>query len=254
MKTRFAVNTWLQRRFRGQSRKRSVPGPQKYSAKIKISQSPSSTFSEEEQPCPPLRQIRGLPDPSMESIDEQMLRQRKVYDPTLPLPPLLALPLELQQAIIEILVDTSDPGLVELRGVNRYFHSIVTPAELHKHGLVLLERNCLKEADRLFAFLKPKDKLPCSLCLFLRPTSDFHWKSRQKALGSKWGHTRFCMDCGIKHGRFGGGNSIKVDNQGDNYRLVCYRCLEFLDQPPRFETCSEHRQRWYLRMRHNRVY
>lgn len=54
------------------------------------------------------------------------------------------------------------------------------------------------------------------------------------------------MDCGIKYRKFGAGNSVKVDNEGDNYRIVCSMCFGFLDQTPRFDSCPEHWQRWYL--------
>ena len=251
MKMRFPVNTWLHRRSKIKYRKRrkeSAAPPRQYG------RLPSATSSDNEQSCLSLEKYHGMSDARVESSSEKVAKPQKAYDHSLPLPPLLALPLELQQEIIEMLVNSSDPGLADLRGASRYLYSIVTPAELHRHGLVLLDRRFLKKADRLFAFLKLDNKLPCSLCQVLRPISDFHWKSRQKDLGSKRGHTRFCMDCGIKHGRFGGGNSIKVDNTGDNYRIVCSECLEFLDQPPRFEDCYEHHHRWYLRGRDDRVY
>lgn len=43
------------------------------------------------------------------------------------------------------------------------------------------------------------------------------------------------------------GTSVKVDKEGDNYRIVCSMCCEFLDQPPRLGGCPEHWLRRYLR-------
>ena len=39
------------------------------------------------------------------------------------------------------------------------------------------------------------------------------------------------MDCGIKHRKFRPGNSVKVDNEGDNYKTVCSYCWEFVNEP-----------------------
>ncbi len=75
--------------------------------------------------------------------------------------------------------------------------------------------------DRISETLKVHDKIPCSLCLFLLPAEDIHWTSRK---GSKRGYTRFC--------KYSSGDSIKVDNEGDNYRIACSICFDFLDQPP----------------------
>lgn len=120
--------------------------------------------------------------------------QRALNDPSIPLPPLLALPLELQQEIIVYLINDSGPGLSDLRGANKYFHSIITPVDLHKHAIALLGHRKLKTADSLFRYLQLEDELPCSLCLTLLPVELFHWNSRRKVLGSKRGHTRFCME------------------------------------------------------------
>lgn len=217
-----------------------------------------------------LRQFKGIVKEghvsSSTSLDDEQQNQLAIaskeqhpeppashYQPV-PLPPLLALPLELQQEIVSYLINSRGSELASLRGVNKYLYSIVTHEDLYKHALALLERKILKKADPLFKFLKLDDNLPCSLCLSLLPISKFHRNSRKKALGSKLGHTRFCMDCGIKHGRFGPGSSIKVGNKGDIFRIVCFTCLEFLDQPARFEGCSFHREKWYLRRMDNRVW
>ena len=174
------------------------------------------------------------------------------YDPSLPLPSLLALPLQLQQNIIQHLVESSGPELANLIHVNKYLSSIVTAANLYEHALYLLAHNLIKKADLLFAFLKVNDKLICSLCQFLLATSRFHWNARKIVPGSKSGHKRFCMDCAIKHRKFGADNSIKVDNEGDNYRIVFSCCFEFFDQPPGIPQpaglpyCPLHSRRWYL--------
>ncbi len=65
-------------------------------------------------------------------------------------------------------------------------------------------------------------------------------KQGKKALGHKLGHKRFCMDCVIKHRKFGGGNSIRVDDQADHYKVVCKECLEFLNEPAGFPRCYAH--------------
>lgn len=112
-------------------------------------------------------------------------------DPFLSLPRLLALPLELHQAVILYLTNSGDPGLADLRAVNRFFYSIITSDTLLDHGIALVAHRNLKTADRLFEVLEINDKLPCSLCLSLIPAERFHWNSRRKALGSKRGYTRF---------------------------------------------------------------
>lgn len=163
------------------------------------------------------------------------LKTSKLYDPILPLPPLLALPAALHQEIIQYLINSNGPELANLRGANRYFYSNITFVDLRQHGLALIEGAFLKKADRLFQYLRVDDQLPCSLCLSLLPISSFHWKSRNKLLGSKQAHTRYCMDCGIKHWKFGSGNHIKVDNEGDDYRIVCPKFSFFSTSHPNLE-------------------
>lgn len=154
----------------------------------------------------------------------------------------LALPVELHLQVILNLTHSIDPGLVSLREVNRYFQSIISSAHLHTWGTTLLENKQFKAADRLYGFLRVEGRLPCTLCQCLLPKEKFHMEARQgkKALGHKLGHKRFCMDCGIKHRKFGGGNSVKVDDQTDHYRTVCRHCLEFLDGPECIPYCRIH--------------
>lgn len=48
------------------------------------------------------------------------------------------------------------------------------------------------------------------------------------------------MDCGIKHRKFGAGNSVRVDDQTDHYKVVCRECLGFLDEPRDVPICLTH--------------
>lgn len=154
----------------------------------------------------------------------------------------LALPVELHLQVILNLAHSIDSGLLNLREVNRYFRSIIFPADLHIWGMTLLENKQFKAADHLYGFLRVEDQLPCTLCQCLLPKEKFHTQARQgkKALGHKLGHKRFCMNCGIKHRKFGGGNSVKVDDQTDHYKVVCRDCLEFLDEPEGIPNCRIH--------------
>lgn len=158
---------------------------------------------------------------------------------------LLALPTELHLQIILNLAHSIDSGLLKLREVNRYFRSIICPSDLHTWGITLLEQKQFKVADRLYGFMRIEDRLPCTLCQRLLSKDNFHMQARQgkKALGHRLGHTRFCMDCGILYRKFGGGNSVKVDDQTDHYRVVCSECLSFLDGPEGITNCRIH----YLR-------
>lgn len=154
----------------------------------------------------------------------------------------LALPIELHLQIILDLAHSVEPGLLALREVNRYLRSITIPADLHTWGTTLLRNKQFKAADRLYCFLRVDDRLPCTLCQCLLPKEKFHMQAKQgkKALGHKLGHKRFCMECGIRHQKFGGGNSVKVDDQSDHYKIVCRKCLEFLDEPEGVPHCLEH--------------
>lgn len=154
----------------------------------------------------------------------------------------LALPVELHLQIILNLAHSIDPGLLNLREVNRYFWSTISSSDLHTWGTTLLGNKQFKAADRLYVFLRVEDRLPCTLCQCLLPKENFHMQAKQgkKALGQKLGKTRFCMDCGIKHRKFGGGNSVKVDDQTDHYKVVCRDCLEFLDEPEGVPNCLSH--------------
>lgn len=100
--------------------------------------------------------------------------EHRALDLSIFLPRLLALPLEMQQEIILYLTNSGDPGLADLRAVNRYFYSIITHDKLLEHGIALVAHKKLKTADRLSEFLKVNDKLPCSLCLSLIPAERFH--------------------------------------------------------------------------------
>ena len=154
----------------------------------------------------------------------------------------LALPIELHLQIILNLAHSVESGLLALREVNRYLRSIIFPADFHTWGTTLLEDRQFKAADRLYCFLRIEDRLPCTLCQRLLPKEQFHMHAKQgkKALGHKLGHKRFCMDCGLKHRKFGGGNSVKVDDQSDHYKVICPVCLEFLNEPEGFAGCPEH--------------
>lgn len=159
-----------------------------------------------------------------------------------PLSSIHALPVELHLEIIQNLAHSTDPGLLDLREVSTYFRSIIELSDLFTWGTTLLQGREFKTADRLYAFLRVKDRLPCSLCQGLLPKERFHMQAKKgkKALGHKFGHTRFCIDCGIKHRKFGGANSVRVNNQSSFYRRVCSECFEFLDEPEGIPNCSVH--------------
>ena len=99
----------------------------------------------------------------------------------------LALPVELHLQIILNIAHSIDPGLVNLREVNKYFRSIISPADLHTWGTTLLKNKQFKVADRLYGFLGIEDRLPCTLCQCLLPVGRFHMQAKQgkKALGHK---------------------------------------------------------------------
>lgn len=103
------------------------------------------------------------------------------------LPSFLALPVELHLQIILNIAHSIDPGLVNLREVNKYFQSIVSPADLHTWGTTLLKNKQFKAADRLYGLLGVEDRLPCTLCQCLLPMERFHMQAKQgkKALGHK---------------------------------------------------------------------
>ena len=154
----------------------------------------------------------------------------------------LALPTELHLQIILNLAHSIESGLLKLREVNRHFRSIIFSSDLHTWGITLLEHKQFKAADHLYGFMRIEDHLPCTLCQRLLPKDHFHMQAKQgkKALGHKLGHTRFCMDCGIQYRKFGGGNSVKVDDQTDHYRVVCSECFSFLDGPEGVTNCDIH--------------
>ena len=158
---------------------------------------------------------------------------------------ILCLLFELHLQIIQNLAHSTDPGLLHLREVNTYFRSTIALTDLHTWGTTLLQGNKVKTADRLYGFLGVKDRLSCTLCQCLLPKERFHMQAKngKKALGHKLGHTRFCIDSGIKHRKFGIDNSVRVDNQTDHYNIVCRRSFEFLDEPEGFPNCFEHYRR-----------
>ena len=110
---------------------------------------------------------------------------------------ILSLPIELHQIILN-LSRSIDPGLLDLREVNKYFRSIISLTDAYTWGTTLLENKQFKAAERLYAFLRLEDRLPCTFCQCLLAKERFHMQARQgkKALGHKLGHKRFCMDCG----------------------------------------------------------
>lgn len=102
----------------------------------------------------------------------------------LSLPRLLALPFEIQEEIMIYLINSGDPGLGDLRVVNKYFYCVITHEHLRQHAVALIAHRKLTTTEHLKC-LKVDDQLPCSLSLSLLPTPMFLWNSRTKALGSK---------------------------------------------------------------------
>ena len=164
------------------------------------------------------QKISNLDDKQIKDLSTD---QQPMGSGSIALSSFLALPTELHFQIILNLAHSIESSLLELREVNRHFRSIISFSDLHTWGITLLENKQFKAADRLYGFMRIEDRLPCTLCQRLLPKNNFHMHAKQgkKALGHKLGHTRFCMDCGILYRKFGGGNSVKVDDQTDRTYL-----------------------------------
>jgi hypothetical protein len=129
---------------------------------------------------------------------------------------LLALPMELQKDIIDVL---DIPSKLALRITSRRFLSLIKPAT--HQDLVSAEKSAWAIRRGLYA---------CMDCIRLRPSRKFAdaMKKGPKGLNGKEPHKRFCIDCGLHTKpyttRYSPGAEIKVD--GKRY-VLCKDCRKY---------------------------
>ena len=132
---------------------------------------------------------------------------------------LLALPVELQKDIIELL---DIPSKLALRITSWQFSFLIKPPT--HQDLLAAERSTWAMARRLFA---------CQDCIRLRPSREFAdaMKKGPKGLNGKEPHKRFCIDCGLhpkpRTTRYSPGSEMEV--MGKRY-VICKFCRMYTSE------------------------
>ena len=127
---------------------------------------------------------------------------------TAPLPPLLALPLELKLQILTYLTDTKHCSLVILRRTHSSFRHIIPRDRITSSPRAIKTVQLVFAEDNL-SYLFPHDYYPCYFCFRALPGSKFDffytvhgqrygWKRRKVVSSNRGGifqGTRRCNDC-----------------------------------------------------------
>ncbi|KAL8634324.1 MAG: hypothetical protein Q9228_008082, partial [Teloschistes exilis] len=75
--------------------------------------------------------------------------------------------------------------------------------------------------------LVPPSHCVCYTCLHVLPTDEFADKSTRtpKGLGGKQAHKRFCINCGVRHGKYSPGSEVTVRGK-PGFICVCCQKLQ----------------------------
>lgn len=123
--------------------------------------------------------------------------------------PLLALPAEILQVIIDCNTESSWPTLAILRRTHRRFYNVITSELVRDKPSKLALQNQLQTLDVRFSYLLPPGHHPCLTCLRVKSSRSFadDFEIRKE---------RCCLECGIIGRKFSSERAIFI--QGVDYR------------------------------------
>ena len=159
---------------------------------------------------------------------------------------LLALPDDIILLTLHFCDDVSN---VALAWTCRKFYSVVSLPPLGTVDLLQIERwpqfdRAANAENHLKQALAGTDFFACYLCVRLRSASRFSnsmmrgrrgKRPESEIQGSDGRLSRFCIDCGIRYGRYKAGTTLQYGgawlgistSRGGGHGLVCLRCKQF---------------------------
>lgn len=128
--------------------------------------------------------------------------------------PLLALPLDIMQQIIDYLTECDVPMHAVLRRTHRCFYHIIHPSTVRDKPSEKLLRDQLRWAETQSPYLFPPDHYPCWQCLRVKPAQSFPDRSKDEEL-------RCCLKCGIEFHLYPLASPVIVDGVSYRHRIPC---------------------------------